>query len=114
MLKKGFTLIEVLVALLVFIIGVGSIFYVFSKFSDLMRNRFVITCVTEAAYYALDACAAGAAPPGSLTCGNITVDISVSGCEPSPGACRNVSVTASYNTISFSLTTKKCDLGASP
>jgi len=112
-LKRGFTLIEVLVALLVFIVGVGSIFYVFSRFSDLMKNRFEITCVTQAAYYALDACEAGASPPADFVCGNITVNVSASGCEPSTGACRDISVTASYNSISFSLSSKKCDPGAS-
>jgi len=111
-LKKGFTLIEVLVALLVFIVGVGSIFYVFSMFSDLMKNRFEVTCVIQAAYYALDACASGTNPPANFECGNITIDISASGCELAPGTCRDISVTASYNSINFTLSSKKCDLGA--
>jgi len=114
MLKRGFTLIEVLVALLVFMIGVGSIFYVFSKFAEFMGNRFVISCVTQAAYYALDTCSSGINPPTSITCGNITVSISTSGCNVPENSCGDISVTASYNDISYTLTGKTCNLGENP
>jgi len=108
---KGFTLIEILIAMLVFIIGVGSVFFVFTRFAEFLQNRFEVSCVVHSAYSAFDACSAGATPPSSLQCGNITVNVSATGCSLPQNSCGDISVSASYGSLSFSLSGKACKLG---
>lgn len=109
--KKGFTLIEVLVSIVILIIGVLALMTLQSRFATATADRAIRNALVDAAASALQHCESTlSSPPASYTYGGITVSVSVSGsCSPSQDTCNNVTVTATAQGKSFSLTTKVCN-----
>lgn len=109
--NKGFTLIEVLVSILILIIGVLAVMTLQSRFTTATADRAVRNALVDAAASALKHCeSTHTDPPTSYTYGGITVSISKSGdCNPGLNACNNVTVTATAQGKSFSLTSKVCN-----
>lgn len=110
MLKKGFSLIEVLVAMLVFIITIAGGYYIFTHYINMLKERYLISCVVESAYSAMNLCMKGIQPPTEVTCGNYEISISGS-CNLPQGECGNVSVTANAEGFSLTLNGTGCNLG---
>lgn len=110
MLKRGFNLVEALVTMLIFIITIASGYYIFSHYVNMLRDRYLISCVVESAYSAMNLCMKGITPPTQISCGEYIVEISGT-CNIPTGECNDVSVTASANGFSFSLNGKGCNLG---
>lgn len=107
--KNGFSLMEQLVALMVFLIGVASFYYVFSKFSEFSKNRLITVCLSDTAYDAISICMKGITPPNQVECGNIIVNI-VGNCDIPEGSCGNVNVTTSAEGLSISLEGFGCNI----
>lgn len=109
--KKGFTLVEVLVSIVILIIGVLAVMTLQSRFATSTADRAIRNALVDAAASALQHCESTlSTPPTTYTYGGITVSVSVSGnCNPSEDTCNNVTVTATAQGKSFSLTTKVCN-----
>lgn len=109
--KKGFTLVEVMISIVILIIGVLGVMTLQSRFATATADRAVRNALIDAAASALQHCESTlSTPPSNYTYGGITVSVSVSGgCNPSEDTCNNVTVTATAQGKSFSLTTKVCN-----
>lgn len=93
MLEKGFSLVEVLISMLIFIITVASGYYIFSHYINMLKERYLISCVVESAYSAMNLCMKGIQPPTQVFCGGYQISIN-GNCTLAEGECGNVSVTA--------------------
>lgn len=109
--SKGFTLIEVLVSIVILIVGVLGVMTLMGKFSTSTLDRAFRNAIVDAAASAIDHCEnTHTDPPTSYTYGGITVTISKSGsCNPAANTCNNVTVTATAQGKSFSITSKVCN-----
>lgn len=109
--KRGFTLIEVLVSIVILIIGVLAVMTLQSRFATSTADRAVRNALVDAAASAIQHCESTlSTPPTSYTYGGITVNVSVNGsCSPSEETCNDVTVTATAQGKSFALTTKVCN-----
>lgn len=109
--NKGFTLIEMMVAILILIIGVLAVVTLQSKFATTTIDRAVRNALIDAAASALKHCESTLSnPPSSYTYGGIIVNVTINGnCSPSINTCNNVTATATAQGKTFSLTTKVCN-----
>ena len=106
---KGFTLIEALIAILITTLIVISIAGLITVFGAKTTNRILLTCLVEGATSGIEACKGGEVID-QITCGGYTVSLNISGnCQPSPGTCSDITVTASVDENTFSLTDKVCN-----
>jgi len=117
---KGFTLIEALIATLLFSIVIIGISYLITNSATYTRDRIITECLVNAANCAIEACRGGLDPTdsqvGCRNCGNLTVDINIDvDCEnisfpgtPWSSNCRDVTVTASYGNKQHILRDKIC------
>ena len=105
---KGFTLIEALIAVLLFSIVIIGISYLITNSATYTRDRIITECLVNAANCAIEACRGGLDPTdpnvGCGICGDLTVNINIDvDCEnisfpgtPWGSNCRDVTVTVSY------------------
>jgi len=110
MLRKGFSLVEALVGILILLVGIVSIYYLFSKFSEMDRSRVVHACLVEAVASAIKLCKNGASPPPTFTCGNIEVALSGS-CNVPQDGCAQVSVRGEVEDYTLELVQTACNIG---
>jgi len=117
---KGFTLIEALIAILLFSIVIIGISYLITNSATYIRDRIITECLVNAANCAIETCRGGLDPTDPNVecgiCGNLTVDINIDvDCEsisfpttPWSSECKDVTVTASYGTKQHILRDKIC------
>lgn len=107
--KKGFTLIEALIAILIAAILTTIIAGGITAFSKSNQDRLLKTCLIEGAQTAISACKAGW-PINQYDCGKYKVAINLSGnCAPQNG-CNKIIVKASVQNHFFELTDMVCKL----
>lgn len=113
MLKRGVTLVEVLISFAIFIITIGVVYFSLITFSKTLKERYVYTCLTEVAYSVAQNCEAGFNPPPNLRCGKITVNISTNdSCQVEESNCKDVTITTRFKSYQpFHLTVKVCNFG---
>lgn len=100
--KRGFSLIEQLVALLIIIVGIISIYIFLSKFTEFTRDRLLATCLVDTAYSSMSLCLKGITPPNNLKCGSYNVEV-IANCNIPEDECNDVSVTTRINSFSYTL-----------
>ena len=108
--QKGFSLVEVLVATLIFFLVLIGASKLISYFGLYTRKQLVLSCLVEAVDSAINSCKVGI-PLTSISCGGININISISGtCTPPPGVCSVVNATATYGKYSYTLSNEICNL----
>lgn len=109
--NDGFTIVEVVIATLILLVGVVALISLQTRFATSTADRAIRNALIDAAASALQHCESTlSTPPTSYTYGGITVSVSVSGsCSPSENSCNNVTATATAQGKSFSITTKVCN-----
>lgn len=109
--NSGFTLIEALVAILILIIAILGLVGMQGIFARQSADRIFMNSLIDAASSALSHCQnTNSAPPTSYSYENFVVNIQLLGnCNPTENTCNTVTVTASAQGKSFSLTTLVCN-----
>jgi prepilin-type N-terminal cleavage/methylation domain-containing protein len=108
--SKGFSIIEVLVAMFILSIVALGVAGLITMFGFYTKDRILLSCLVEGAASGIEACKSGINSTNNIKCGGYTIYIDIQGeCPPASGQCSIVNTTASANGKSFSLTDKICN-----
>ncbi len=110
-MKRGFTLTEVLVSVMILAIALLALASLQAWFAKYTSEKFLMLCITNALESAKIQCAIGSPISGNYVCGGY--DISISGNCSIPqdaNTCATYSVSASYGGRNYSTNIRVCNL----
>ncbi|MCS7149993.1 MAG: prepilin-type N-terminal cleavage/methylation domain-containing protein [Caldimicrobium sp.] len=107
---KGFTIIEVLVAILITAIAIVGYAMLLTSFGIFNRDKALLSCLTQGASSAMEVCRDRRNPLANFSCRGFNINISVRGsCQPATNQCNSVTVTAQHGNKRYDLTDMVCN-----
>lgn len=108
--NQGFTIIEVLIALVVIAVGLITVAGIQAWFAKYTSDKFIGMCLTQALESARITCQNGVSPPTTFYCNGLLINLAPVDCSfPSPGTCKEVNLRASYELRNALMVIKVCN-----